>query len=71
MYPTLVTQIADYLDWLGPSGKFVENSTKLPSLETTGYHIKYSTVLWLLEFQIRCSRKVETQVHTVNSNSRN
>jgi hypothetical protein len=25
---TLVTLIAKYLDWLGPSGKFVENSTK-------------------------------------------
>ena len=25
----LVIQITNYPDWLGPSGKFVENSTKL------------------------------------------
>ena len=36
----------------------------------TGYRIMYSTVLWLLELQIRCGRKVQTQVHTVKSNSR-
>jgi hypothetical protein len=30
---------------LGPSGKFVENCTKLTCLEITGYRIKYSTVL--------------------------
>ena len=39
-----------YPDRLGPSRKFVENSTKLTCLEITGYRIKYSTVLWLLEF---------------------
>ena len=32
--------------------------------------MKYSTVLWLLELQIRRGRKVQTQVLTVNSNSR-
>jgi hypothetical protein len=42
-----------YSDRLGPWGKFAENSTKL-----TGYRIKYSTVLWLLELQIRRGRKV-------------
>ena len=57
-------------DLLGPSGKFVENSTKLTCLEITSYQIKYSTVLWLLQLQISRGRKVETQVHTVNSNSR-
>ena len=34
---------ADYPDLLGPSGKFVENSTKLTFLEITGYRVKYST----------------------------
>jgi hypothetical protein len=29
-------QITNYPDRLGPSGKFVENSTKLPCLEITG-----------------------------------
>ena len=42
-----------YPDRLGPSGKFVENSTKLTCLEITGYRIKCSPVLWLLELQIR------------------
>ena len=40
-------------DW----GKFVENTTKLTCLEIAGYRIKYSTVLWLLEFQIWRGRK--------------
>jgi hypothetical protein len=44
---------AGNLDWLGPSGKFVENSTKLTCLEITGYRIQYSTMLWLLELKIR------------------
>jgi len=43
---------------LAPSGKFVENFTKLSCLEITGYRIKYSTVLWLLELQVRRGRKV-------------
>jgi len=51
-------RIANYPDRLGPSGKFVENSTKIPCLEITGYRIQYSTVLWLLELQIRRGRKV-------------
>jgi len=38
--------------------------------ETTGYRIKCSTVLWLLGLKVRRGRKVYTQVHTVNSNSR-
>jgi len=45
-------------DRLGPSGKFVENSTELTCPETAGYRIRYSTVLWFLELQIRRSRKV-------------
>jgi hypothetical protein len=49
---------AGYPDRLGPSGKFVENSTKLTRLEITGYRIKCSTVLWLLELQIRRGGKV-------------
>ena len=58
-----------YLDQLGSSGIFAENTTEITHLEITGYRIKYSTVLWLLELQIRCGRKVQMQVHTVNSNS--
>jgi len=54
---TLVIRI-NYPDRLGLSGKFVENSTKLTCLEITGYRTKYSTVLWLLELQIRRGRKV-------------
>jgi hypothetical protein len=45
---TLFIRIADYPDRLGPSGKFVENSTKLTFLEITGYRIKYSKVSWPL-----------------------
>ena len=55
---TLVFRIPNYPDRLGPSGKFVEKSTKLTDLEITGYRIKCSTVLWLVELQIRCGRKV-------------
>jgi hypothetical protein len=43
---------------LARSGKFVENSTKLTCLEITGYRIKCSTVLWLIELQIRRGREV-------------
>jgi hypothetical protein len=43
---------------LGPSCKFVENYTKLTCLDVTCYWIKYSTVLRLLELQIRRGRKV-------------
>jgi len=49
---------AGYPERLGTSGKFVEDSTKLISFEITGYVIKYSTVLWLLELKIRRGRKV-------------
>jgi hypothetical protein len=54
----LVIRIAYYSDRLGPSGQFVENSTKLTCLEMTDYRIKYSTVLWLLELQTRCDRNM-------------
>jgi hypothetical protein len=67
---TLVIQITNYPDWLGASSKFVKNSTKLTCLEITGYQIKYSIVLRLLELQIRHGQKTWTQVRTVNSNSR-
>ena len=53
---TLVVRIASYVDRSGASGKFVENSTKLTCLEITGYRIKYSTVLWLLEHQDTCCK---------------
>jgi hypothetical protein len=63
---TLVIRITNYPDRLGLSCKSVENSTKLTCLEVTGFLIKYSTVLWLIELQIRRGRKVWTQVHIVN-----
>jgi hypothetical protein len=43
---------------------------KLTCLEITGYRIKYSTVLWLLELQISRGRKTLTQVYIVNSSNR-
>jgi len=49
LIPTLVIQIANYPVRLGPSGKFVDNSTKLTCLEVGGYRIVYSTVLWFIE----------------------
>jgi hypothetical protein len=54
----LVIRNANNLYQLGPSGKFIENSTKLTCFEITGYQIKFSTVLWLLELQISRGRKV-------------
>jgi len=58
---------AGYADRLGSSGKYVESSTKLNCLESTGYRIKHSTMFWLLELQIWRGRMVETQVLTVNT----
>ena len=49
--------IADHRDHLGPSVKFVDNSIELTCLEITGYWLKYSTVLWLIELQIRCGER--------------
>jgi hypothetical protein len=66
----LVIRTSNYPDWLGSSDKFIENSTKLSCPEITGYRIKCSTVLRLIELQIRRGRKVQTQVRTANSNSR-
>ena len=66
----LVFRIATYSDRLCPSGKFGENSIKLICIEITGYRIKYSTLLWLIELQIRLGRMIQRQVYTVNSNSR-
>jgi len=54
----LVIRIANYPDRLGPSGKFVDNSTKLTCREITGYRIKYSTVFWPLDLQISHGRKM-------------
>jgi len=67
----MVIRIANYLDGLDPSGKYINKSKKGTCLEITGYRVKYSTVLWLLQLQIRRGRKVQVQVRTVNSNSRN
>ena len=66
---TLVIRIANNVDRLDPSGKFVDNSTRVNFLGVTGYRIKYSTVLWLLELQLRRGRRVLTEVRIVNSNS--
>jgi len=49
---------AGYPDRLCCSGKFVHSYTKFTCLEITGYPIKYSTVLWLLELEISRGRKV-------------
>jgi hypothetical protein len=67
---TSLIRNANYPDRLGFSDKVVKNSTKLTCLEITGYRIKYSTVLWFLELQIRRGRKDGMQVRTVNNNSR-
>ena len=53
-----VIRTPNYANRLGPLGKFVDNSTTLTCLEITGYRIKYNTVLWLLEIQIRRIRQV-------------
>jgi hypothetical protein len=66
----LVIRISNYPGNLEPSGKVVNNSTKLTCLESAGYRIKYSTVLWLLKLQINRGRMVQLQVHTVNNNNR-
>jgi hypothetical protein len=63
----LVIQVANYPDWLGPLDKFVNNPTKLTCLEITGYQIKYSTVLWHLELQMRHGQNVQTQLHAVGA----
>ena len=55
---TLVIRNSNYPDRLASSDKFIESSTKLTCLEITGYRIKYSTVLWLVELQIKRGRKV-------------
>jgi hypothetical protein len=68
-YPDAGYPIANYPDRLGPLHVFVNNSARLTLLVITGYRIKYSTMLWLLEFQIRCGCNVWTQVHIINSNS--
>jgi hypothetical protein len=59
-YPDSSYPEADYLDRLGPSGNFVDISTKLICLEITCYRIEYSTVKCYdcLELQIRRGGKV-------------
>jgi len=64
---TLVIRFPSYPDRLGPSGKFVENSTILTCLEITGYRIKYSTALWLPELPgvvVRFRRRYIMQIVT-------
>jgi len=50
---TLVIRIANYPDRLGPSGKFVENSTKQTCLEITGYRINYSTAQCFVFYNLK------------------
>ena len=54
----LVIRNANYPERLGTPDKFVENFTKINYIEITGYRINYSTVLRLVELQIRRVRKV-------------
>ena len=54
---TLIIRIANFPNRFGPSGKFVENSTQLTGLKIICNRIKYSTVLWLRELQIRRGRQ--------------
>ena len=56
---------AGYPDRLYPSGKFVGNSAKEICLEVTGHQLRYSTLFWLIEIQIRRGRKVWTQADCV------
>jgi hypothetical protein len=57
---TLIIRIANYSDRLGLSGKFASNSTKrnwkLPVIGSS--KVQYSTLLWLIELQIRRGRNV-------------
>ena len=55
---TVVIRIAIHPNRLDFSDKFVKNSTNLTCLDITGYVFKYSTVLWLLEFQFRRGREI-------------
>jgi len=66
---TLVVRTTNYPDQFVPLRKFVENSTEVTCLAKAGYQINFSTVLWLLTLQIGRGRKVQMQVHIVNSNS--
>ena len=54
---------AGHPDPPGPSSKFVDNSTKLACLETAGYQIKYSTVLWLLELHKAWSKDFDAGIY--------
>ena len=54
----LIIRITNYPDRFCPLDKFIQNSVKPTRLEITGDWIKYSTVLWLIELQIRYGRKV-------------
>ena len=54
----LVIRNSNYPYRIGSSDEFIENSTKLNCREVTGYRINHSTVLWLLELQVRRGLKV-------------
>ena len=69
VYIDVMQQNATYPD-AGYPDRLVENSTKITCLVITGYQVRYSAVLELLELEIRRDRKVQAQVRTVNSNCR-
>jgi hypothetical protein len=50
---------------------FLRIPQTLTCLEISGYQIKYNTVIWFLELQIKRGRKLWTWVHNIYSNSRN
>jgi hypothetical protein len=52
LFQTLVIRNANFPDSIGALYKFVYNYGKQNCHEITGYRIKYSTVLWLIELQI-------------------
>ena len=54
-------RIVHYSDRLGPLGKIRREIYKINWLKVTGFRIKYSRVLWLIELQIGLGRKVQTQ----------
>ena len=58
----VVIQIAIYLDWLGPSYKFVEKSKKQTCLEITSYWIKYSVMASRTSNQV-WSKGLDTGIH--------
>ena len=60
---TLDIGIANQPDLLGPSDKFVENSTELTNLQITGNLIQYSTVQYRSQVFICYEIKIYRMIH--------